>query len=64
LLTAKAGWKIDLGKKHLIDVFLGVDNLLNEKYSLGNDLNAFGQRYFNASPERNYFGGFRVYINK
>jgi iron complex outermembrane receptor protein len=64
LLTAKTGWKIGLGQGHLLDVFFGIDNLLDEKYSLGNDLNAFGQRYFNASPERNYFGGIKVYINK
>jgi len=30
-----------------------IDNLLNEKYSLGNDLNAFGSRFFNAAPTRN-----------
>lgn len=64
LITAKAGWKIALKEKHLLDVFAGVDNLLNEKYSLGNDLNAFGQRYFNPSPERNYFGGIKIYFNK
>lgn len=64
LLTAKVGWKIKMKQKHLIDVSFGIDNLLNEKYSLGNDLNAFGQRYFNAAPERNYFGGVRVYFNK
>lgn len=64
LLTAKTGWKFLLKQKHLIDVFLGVDNLLNEKYSLGNDLNAFGQRYYNPSPERNYFGGLKVYFHK
>jgi iron complex outermembrane receptor protein len=38
--------------------------LLDEKYSLGNDLNAFGGRYFNAAPERNYFGGVKFYFNK
>ena len=38
----------------------GVDNLLNKKYSLGNDLNAFGNRFFNASAERNYFAGLGV----
>lgn len=64
LITAKTGWKIHVKQKHLADVFLGVDNLLNEKYSLGNDLNAFGQRYYNPSPERNYFGGIKVYFNK
>ena len=64
LITMKTGWKMQLKQKHQIDVYFGVDNLLNEKYSLGNDLNAFGRRYYNASPERNYFGGIRVYLNK
>jgi iron complex outermembrane receptor protein len=64
LITLKTGWKIDFKQKHQVDVFFGIDNLLNEKYSLGNDLNAFGQRYYNPSPERNYFGGIKVYFNK
>jgi iron complex outermembrane recepter protein len=64
LITMKTGWKMQLKQKHQIEVFVGIDNLLNEKYSLGNDLNAFGQRYYNASPERNYFGGIKVYLNK
>jgi iron complex outermembrane receptor protein len=29
-------------------------------YSLGNDINAFGRRYYNPAPERNYFAGLRV----
>lgn len=41
-------------------VYAGVDNLLDERYSLGNDLNAFGERYFNPSPARNYYGGVRL----
>lgn len=64
LVTTKVGWKAKIGQKHLIDLFFGIDNLLNEKYSLGNDLNAFGSRYFNPSPERNYFGGIKVHFNK
>jgi iron complex outermembrane receptor protein len=64
LVTLKTGWKVSIKQKHQLDVFLGIDNLLNEKYSLGNDLNAFGQRYYNASPERNYFGGLKVYLHK
>jgi iron complex outermembrane receptor protein len=64
LVTIKTGWKANIKQKHQLDVFLGIDNLFNEKYSLGNDLNAFGQRYYNASPERNYFGGIKVYLNK
>jgi iron complex outermembrane receptor protein len=36
-------------------VNLGVDNLLDTKYGLGNDLNAAGGRYYNAAPRRNYY---------
>ena len=64
LITAKVGWKANIIQKHVLDIFFGVDNLLKEKYSLGNDLNAFGGRYFNAAPERNYFGGVKLYFNK
>ena len=32
----------------------------NERYSLGNDLNAAGNRFFNAAPGRNYFFGFII----
>lgn len=64
LITSKTGWKLNIKNKHILDFYFGIDNLLNEKYSLGNDLNAFGQRYFNVSPERNYFAGVKVNLNK
>ena len=64
LVTAKAGWQVKFKQKHVIDISVGIDNILNEKYSLGNDLNAFGGRYFNAAPERNYYGGVKFYFNK
>jgi iron complex outermembrane receptor protein len=41
----------------MMDVFAGVDNAFDITYSLGNDINATGSRYFNAAPGRNYFGG-------
>ena len=55
-------WQLKLGckkqfSKTAVDIFVGADNLLNETYSLGNDLNAAGGRYYNPAPERNYFGG-------
>lgn len=56
LLQMKTEWKHVFGKVQ-VGLFAGVDNLLNQKYSLGNDLNAFGNRYFNPAPTRNYFGG-------
>lgn len=59
LLQLKLGFKKSFGKA-LLDFYFGVDNLLNENYSLGNDLNAIGGRYFNPSPLRNYFGGVKL----
>lgn len=35
-------------------IYIFADNLLNEKYSLGNDINAFGGRYYNAAPTFNF----------
>lgn len=57
LVQAKIGKKnLRIGKT-LFEVYGGADNLLNEKYSLGNDLNALGGRYFNAAATRNFYGG-------
>lgn len=57
LLGGRIGFKSQLGKLVPFEVYVGIDNALNEKYSLGNDLNAIGGRYYNAAPERNYFVG-------
>ncbi len=59
LLQLKLGYKNQFGKT-MLDFYLGIDNLLNGKYSLGNDLNAVGSRYFNSAPKRNYFAGMRI----
>ena len=40
-----------------MNIFAGADNLFNSRYSLGNDINAAGGRYYNAAPGRNYFAG-------
>ncbi len=60
LIQAKAGWQISNNHKNRIEIYAGADNLLNEKYSLGNDLNAVGNRYYNPAPPRNYFVGFNA----
>ncbi|HEX5668777.1 MAG TPA: TonB-dependent receptor, partial [Chitinophagaceae bacterium] len=52
----KHKWKANVGT----ELFAGIDNAGNELYSLGNDINAFGRRYYNPAPERNYFAGLRV----
>jgi iron complex outermembrane receptor protein len=60
LLQAKAGWQHKFNRKNRLEIYAGTDNLLNEKYSLGDDLNAVGGRYYNAAPLRNYYVGFNV----
>lgn len=52
----KLGWRGEI-KKRVVDLFLLVDNLSDEKYSLGNDINAFGGRFFNPAPPRNFLLG-------
>lgn len=55
LIGAKAGYEKWIKNKFRIKVFAGVENLLNEKYSLGNDINGFGGRYYNPAAGRNYY---------
>ncbi|MDH5827480.1 TonB-dependent receptor [Sphingobacterium faecium] len=60
LVQAKLHWGFKFSTQLQAQVYLGVDNPLNEKYSLGNDINAFGGRYYNAAPTRNFFGGLKL----
>ena len=53
-----------LFRKLSLNFFAGVDNALNAKYSLGNDINAAGGRYYNAAATANYFIGLSVNFNK
>ena len=59
LWQSRLGWKLKCGDHFLADIFAGVDNAANELYSLGNDINAFGRRYYNPAANRNYYGGIR-----
>ncbi len=60
LVQLKATWNWKINQSLQVQFFAGVDNLLNEKYSLGNDINAFGNRFFNPAPARNYYGGAKI----
>lgn len=57
LLQIKTGYRCKQTEKQL-DIFVGIDNLLNKNYSLGNDINAAGKRYYNPASGRNIFAGF------
>lgn len=59
LVQAKAAWTRRYSTVKL-EVFAGADNILNQRYSLGNDLNAPGGRYYNPAPLRNYFTGINL----
>ena len=59
LVNLRAGWVKSLGNFDL-ELFVGVDNLLDERYSLGNDLNAFAGRFYQPAPTRNWYGGVKV----
>lgn len=61
LLQIKLGKTFSFNECKL-ELFAGADNVLNELYSLGNDLNATGSRYFNPAPVRNYYGGARLFF--
>lgn len=60
LVQAKVGWQHRFNRKSRFEIYTAADNLLNEKYSLGNDLNAFGGRYYNVAAPRNYSFGMNV----
>jgi iron complex outermembrane receptor protein len=51
LWQSKLGWRS--GHARPIEIFLLADNIGNEKYSLGFDINAFGNRFYNSALGRN-----------
>ena len=65
LIQAKVSWSSFSTKfKTNVQLYIGSDNILNQTYSLGNDINAFGGRYFNAAPGRNFYIGTKLLLGK
>ncbi|HEX6848725.1 MAG TPA: hypothetical protein VF144_17190 [Chitinophagaceae bacterium] len=60
LLGTRLGWRKDLKKKNKFELFAGIENAFDVTYSLGNDINAAGGRYYNAAAGRNFYGGLSV----
>lgn len=60
LWQMKMGYKLYWRSGFFTDIYAVVDNMGNVNYSLGNDINAFGKRYFNPAPGRNYSIGFKI----
>lgn len=55
LLGIRLGYQIRWHKVWRVAAFGGAENLFDENYSLGNDINGFGGRYYNAAPGRNFY---------
>ncbi len=60
LLGCKFGFQKKINENWNFKLMAGADNLFNQRYSLGNDINGFGGRYFNAAAGRNFFVTFFV----
>jgi iron complex outermembrane receptor protein len=48
----------------IVRPYAGINNLLNESYSSNIRINAFGARYFEPAPERNFYAGIVVNFSK
>jgi iron complex outermembrane receptor protein len=55
LVQAKLGYKLSS-----FEFYAAADNIMNQRYSLGNDINAAGKRYYNPAAPRNIFAGIRL----
>lgn len=60
--NARVGWTRHLGGWELT-AFGGLNNMFDELYNSNVRINAFGGRYFEPAPERNYYGGVQVRYN-
>jgi iron complex outermembrane recepter protein len=57
LLSSKVGYRKTIAEHVNVELFVSGDNLLNQQYSLGNDINALGNRFYNAAAGVNYQAG-------
>lgn len=62
LVNLRGGYQGLIGDKKF-ELYVGIDNLFDVSYSLGNDLNAFGRRYFQPAASVNYYVGIKVKLN-
>ena len=60
VLNLKSGFERSFYNKINLNAFLGLNNVLDEKYNSSVRVNAFGDRFFEPAPEFNLFGGFSL----
>ena len=63
VVNLRTGWVISL-KQMEIEPYLGLNNLMDVVYPGNVRINAFGGRFFEGAPPRNYFGGLRVGLGR
>ena len=63
LLQLKLEFPVNF-KKCQTRFFAGVDNGLNQNYSLGNDINAAAKRFYNPAAARNFYAGIHLSFDK
>ncbi|MEN9569251.1 MAG: hypothetical protein RL172_482 [Bacteroidota bacterium] len=64
LLFLKLGCKKQAGNSILIDFFGAWNHSFNNPYSLGNDLNAAGNRFYNPAAPNTFSAGINIQLNK
>lgn len=62
LFFTKLGYKTNINKKITADLFAAYNKSFNTPYSLGNDLNAAGNRFYNPSAPQNISCGLSLKI--
>ena len=60
LFNARLGYEKSISDRWRLKLIAGAENLLDQRYSLGNDLNAAGGRYYNAAAGRNFYASLLV----
>ena len=63
LFGGRLGWRKNVAQKFVLNLFTGADNLFDVTYSLGNDINAAGGRYYNIAAGRNFYAGLSLNFN-
>lgn len=63
LIFFKLGYKTKLGKTSETNFFITAEKSFNNPYSLGNDLNAAGNRFYNPAAPQNFSVGIQCRFN-
>ncbi|HUC82497.1 MAG TPA: hypothetical protein VMR70_16440, partial [Flavisolibacter sp.] len=64
LVHARIGYEKWVTPSWRARLTVGAENLFDETYSLGNDVNGFGGRYFNAAAGRSFYVSLAVQFLK